>query len=294
MGIFSNCIIIWRKLSLFEISFRRPIDHVDWKLYFLAASLKTETWDYKTTCQHICHCETLLFSLESKIPCYIVIKALQLPNYQSTEIIKQHSTNMSSMPFSTTFSAPLYASFCTKANPNSSPLLPSMAVLTTSVKSSLGSSKSIFLHNGFSLQSSNLPGVLLKSRSSGIYARAATEKTLYDFNAKVSVLFCFNRWGFGVVIKESLYLYLYYYCLSCNLFCVTFDFKMLGMFVTKCFGWIKRKKGKYLNWEPNFVCFGFGTGFIWEGCVREEKLSRVSLGIQFFLFEFVAFNVLMF
>ncbi|XP_015869706.2 phospholipid hydroperoxide glutathione peroxidase 1, chloroplastic [Ziziphus jujuba] len=90
---------------------------------------------------------------------------------------------MSSMPFSTTFSAPLYASFCNKANPNSSPLWPSMA---TSIKSSLGSSKSIFFRNGFSLQSSNLPGVFLKSRSSfsGIYARAATEKTLYDFNVK--------------------------------------------------------------------------------------------------------------
>ncbi|KAF3446178.1 hypothetical protein FNV43_RR11357 [Rhamnella rubrinervis] len=59
-----------------------------------------------------------------------------------------------------------------------------MASLTTSIKSTLGASKSVFFNNGFSLQSSNLPGFFFKSRSFGVFARAATDKTLYDFTVK--------------------------------------------------------------------------------------------------------------
>ncbi|KAJ0092617.1 hypothetical protein Patl1_24911 [Pistacia atlantica] len=55
---------------------------------------------------------------------------------------------------------------------------------TPSIKSSLGSSKSAFLQHGFSLQSVTFLGFFMKARSFGIFARVATEKTLYDFTVK--------------------------------------------------------------------------------------------------------------
>lgn len=91
------------------------------------------------------------------------------------------------MLFSTTYSAPLHASFQTKATQkySLSPLWPSMALSVPSAKLSIGSSKSAFFRSGFFLQSSNFPGIFVKSRFSGVYARAATDKTLYDFSVKV-------------------------------------------------------------------------------------------------------------
>ncbi|KAF9681328.1 hypothetical protein SADUNF_Sadunf06G0214600 [Salix dunnii] len=65
-----------------------------------------------------------------------------------------------------------------KANPAT------MASFVTSIKSSLGSSKSAFLQQGFSLQSPNLPGFASKARSFGVSARAATEKSIHDFTVK--------------------------------------------------------------------------------------------------------------
>ncbi|CAL2233532.1 unnamed protein product [Prunus armeniaca] len=93
---------------------------------------------------------------------------------------------MASMPFSATFSTPLhgYSQTKTTTSSNSSASCPSMAFWTPSVKSSLGSSKSAIFQNGFSLKSPSFNGVFFKARSLGVYARAATEKTLYDFSVK--------------------------------------------------------------------------------------------------------------
>ncbi|ONI32940.1 hypothetical protein PRUPE_1G395200 [Prunus persica] len=93
---------------------------------------------------------------------------------------------MASMPFSATFSTPLhgYSQTKTTRSSNSSASCPSMAFWAPSVKSSLGSSKSAIFQNGFSLQSPSFNGVFFKARSLGVYARAATEKTLYDFSVK--------------------------------------------------------------------------------------------------------------
>ncbi|KAJ6406129.1 hypothetical protein OIU84_009784 [Salix udensis] len=65
-----------------------------------------------------------------------------------------------------------------KANPAT------MASFVTSIKSSLGSSKSAFLQHGFSSQSPNLPGFVSKARSFGVSARAATERSIHDFTVK--------------------------------------------------------------------------------------------------------------
>uniref|UniRef100_A0A5B7B1X4 Glutathione peroxidase n=1 Tax=Davidia involucrata TaxID=16924 RepID=A0A5B7B1X4_DAVIN len=94
---------------------------------------------------------------------------------------------MASLAFSTIFSAPLHGFTQTKPNPNPSPswVPSSMASLSSGNKTSFGSSKSAFFQHGFSLQSSNVSGFFLKSRSSGtVYARAATEKSIYDFTVK--------------------------------------------------------------------------------------------------------------
>ncbi|EOY29319.1 Phospholipid hydroperoxide glutathione peroxidase 1 isoform 2 [Theobroma cacao] len=88
---------------------------------------------------------------------------------------------MASMPFSATFPSYLHDLSQTKKIP----VMPSSWPFSIpSIESSLGSSKSGFLQHGFSLQSSSVPGFVFKSRSSGIYARAATEKTLYDYTVK--------------------------------------------------------------------------------------------------------------
>ncbi|XP_015972261.1 phospholipid hydroperoxide glutathione peroxidase, chloroplastic [Arachis duranensis] len=67
------------------------------------------------------------------------------------------------------------------ANSNSSFSSPSIPFIKPS---SFGSSKSAFFQNGFSLNSSNLPGFVVKPRSFSVNARAATEKTIYDFTVK--------------------------------------------------------------------------------------------------------------
>ncbi|XP_075508377.1 putative phospholipid hydroperoxide glutathione peroxidase [Primulina tabacum] len=60
-----------------------------------------------------------------------------------------------------------------------------MAFLDSSHETSLGSSKSAFLRDGFSSLSSNISGLPLKSRYfSAVFARAATEKTIHDFTVK--------------------------------------------------------------------------------------------------------------
>ncbi|PRQ26874.1 putative phospholipid-hydroperoxide glutathione peroxidase [Rosa chinensis] len=77
-----------------------------------------------------------------------------------------------------------YVEMKTKTSPSSSAPCPSMAFSIPPIKSSLGSSKSSLFQHGFSLQSSYSNGRFFKSRHSGVYARAATEKTLYDFTVK--------------------------------------------------------------------------------------------------------------
>ncbi|XP_068312691.1 putative glutathione peroxidase 7, chloroplastic [Pyrus communis] len=90
---------------------------------------------------------------------------------------------MASMSFSATFSTPLqsFSKAKAKIRSNSSASCPPMACW---IKSSFGSSKSALFRNGLSLQSENFNGVLIKSRSLGVYARAATERSLYDFTVK--------------------------------------------------------------------------------------------------------------
>ncbi|XP_059460434.1 phospholipid hydroperoxide glutathione peroxidase 1, chloroplastic-like [Corylus avellana] len=90
---------------------------------------------------------------------------------------------MAAIPFSASFNGLMQ----TKINPtssSSSSLWPSMAFSIPSIKTSLGSSKSALFQHGLSFQSSTLLGYLLKSRSFGVNARAATEKTIYDFTVK--------------------------------------------------------------------------------------------------------------
>ncbi|XP_050287766.1 phospholipid hydroperoxide glutathione peroxidase 1, chloroplastic-like isoform X5 [Quercus robur] len=86
---------------------------------------------------------------------------------------------MASMPFS----ASLHACLQPKMIPTS-PKWTSIALSIPSIKTSFRSSKSAISQHGFSLQSSTFPGFLLNSRSFSVNARAATEKTIYDFNVK--------------------------------------------------------------------------------------------------------------
>ncbi|KAK8660846.1 hypothetical protein V6N13_051754 [Hibiscus sabdariffa] len=88
---------------------------------------------------------------------------------------------------STAFSATVPSLFDfsqAKKNPLLPSPWPSMSSSIPSFKSSFGSSKSAFFQHGFSLQSLTVPGVVFNSRSSGIFARAATDKTLYDYTVK--------------------------------------------------------------------------------------------------------------
>nr|KJB06659.1 hypothetical protein B456_001G038600 [Gossypium raimondii] len=91
---------------------------------------------------------------------------------------------MASMSFSATIPSPLLDFSQTRKNPVFSSSWPSMSFSIPSIKSSLGSSKSAFFQNGFSLPSLTASGFVFNSRSSGIYARAATDKTLYDYTVK--------------------------------------------------------------------------------------------------------------
>ncbi|KAK5817494.1 Phospholipid hydroperoxide glutathione peroxidase 1, chloroplastic -like protein [Gossypium arboreum] len=91
---------------------------------------------------------------------------------------------MASMSFSATIPSPLLDFSQTKKNQVFSSSWPSMSFSIPSIKSSLGSSKSAFFQNGFSLLSLTASGFVFNSRSSGIYARAATDKTLYDYTVK--------------------------------------------------------------------------------------------------------------
>lgn len=81
---------------------------------------------------------------------------------------------MASLPFSCSSVLGL------KNHPNPT----TMANFVTSIKSPLGPSKSAFLQRGFYLQSPNLPGFASKARSFGVFARAATEKSVHDFTVK--------------------------------------------------------------------------------------------------------------
>ncbi|XP_027329222.1 phospholipid hydroperoxide glutathione peroxidase, chloroplastic-like [Abrus precatorius] len=81
---------------------------------------------------------------------------------------------MASMSFSTTFFTRLHD--FTRTNQTPSPSL-------RFIKSPFASSKSTFFQTGFSLPS-NLPSFLIKPKSFSVNARAATDKTIYDFTVK--------------------------------------------------------------------------------------------------------------
>ncbi|KAG5563006.1 hypothetical protein RHGRI_005674 [Rhododendron griersonianum] len=94
---------------------------------------------------------------------------------------------MASMASSSVFSAPIYGFTKTKPRPTPNPswvCSSPVASLSPLTKSSIGSSKSAFFQHGLSLKSSNLSGFLLKPRSFTVHARAATEKTIYDYTVK--------------------------------------------------------------------------------------------------------------
>ncbi|KAG8656798.1 phospholipid hydroperoxide glutathione peroxidase 1, chloroplastic isoform X2 [Manihot esculenta] len=85
---------------------------------------------------------------------------------------------------SVTSSSPLQSLTMLKLTSNSYSSRPSVAFFVPSVNSSFGSTNSTFLQHGFSLQSQNFPGVLSKTRSFGVYARAATEKSIHSYTVK--------------------------------------------------------------------------------------------------------------
>ncbi|CAL0299433.1 unnamed protein product [Lupinus luteus] len=90
------------------------------------------------------------------------------------------TTQMASMAYSTTFFTPFHDFTQFGTNPP----IPSVPFIKTC---SFGSSNSVFFqHHGFSQQttSSNLPRFLIKPKSFSLHARAATEKTIYDFTVK--------------------------------------------------------------------------------------------------------------
>ncbi|KAG4953753.1 hypothetical protein JHK87_039347 [Glycine soja] len=86
---------------------------------------------------------------------------------------------MSSMASSTTFFAPIHD--FTRARRTPTTTLPPLPF----IKSSFASSKSTFYHPALSLQpSSNFPRLFTKPKTFSVHARAATEKTIYDFPVK--------------------------------------------------------------------------------------------------------------
>ncbi|XP_022140114.1 probable phospholipid hydroperoxide glutathione peroxidase [Momordica charantia] len=90
------------------------------------------------------------------------------------------------MSFSASFSAPF--NVCSQTGTSFCASLaswPSMAAsLIPSLKTSLGSSKSAFLRHNLPLQSLNSRCVFSKAQFSGVSARAATDKNIYDFTVK--------------------------------------------------------------------------------------------------------------
>lgn len=90
------------------------------------------------------------------------------------------------MAFSAVFSSPLRPFPVSEAKIR--PSYPKCSVVFSSISSKiqLGSFNSSFFQNGFALKSSIVSGFSAKSQnsSSGVYARAATEKTIHDFTVK--------------------------------------------------------------------------------------------------------------
>lgn len=92
------------------------------------------------------------------------------------------------MAFSSVHSVPVNSfAQVNKLNSNSSSCFPCMAVsaAASSLKFPFASSTSSIFQNGFSLPLPNFSGFVSKSRNfSNVYARAATEKSIYDFTVK--------------------------------------------------------------------------------------------------------------
>lgn len=96
-------------------------------------------------------------------------------------LFTSQSPKMSSMAFSTTFFTSLHDFTHARTNPPNSPSFPF-------IKSSLASSNSTFFHPTLSLQTLSTFPRFIKPRSFSVHARAATEKTIYDFTVKVPCL----------------------------------------------------------------------------------------------------------
>lgn len=92
---------------------------------------------------------------------------------------------MASAPFAATFSSPFHGSSQPKATAASfSPLPSSMCIFSRNFKCCLHSPKSPLLNRGFAVHLPHISGFRLKKRSLAITARAAAEKSLYDFDVK--------------------------------------------------------------------------------------------------------------
>lgn len=89
---------------------------------------------------------------------------------------------MASMAYSSVFSTPLPMFTQAKLQWGSD----SSFIPFLKASSNFVSSKSAFFQLGFSIQSSNITGLVSKSRYFPVvYARAATEKSIHDFTVKV-------------------------------------------------------------------------------------------------------------
>ncbi|KAK9050359.1 hypothetical protein SSX86_030671, partial [Deinandra increscens subsp. villosa] len=88
---------------------------------------------------------------------------------------------MASIPCSLNFTSPSF-----NFSKSSRTQLPScLSVSSCSMKSLLGSSNSGFFQPGFALKAGIFTGFSLDSRSQfGVFAAAATGKTIYDFTVK--------------------------------------------------------------------------------------------------------------
>lgn len=148
--------------------------------------------------------------------------ALQLTGQFPVLHLPIHRILRDSMSFSASFSAPF--NVCSQTGTSFCASLaswPSMAAsLIPSLKTSLGSSKSAFLRHNLPLQSLNSRCVFSKAQFSGVSARAATDKNIYDFTVKVFLCLLLFLFVWVLILQ---------YCssgvmMNCGLSVLIFDF----------------------------------------------------------------------
>lgn len=118
------------------------------------------------------------------VSCHLSVNQFPSPpgnSHFSPSSCRLSLSTMASVPFSAVPWVALRG--CSRFNSDSTP--PLAAPSWPSIRSRLSSSKSAFLQNGFSVAMPTSSVASFRFRSTGIHARAATEKTLYDFTVKV-------------------------------------------------------------------------------------------------------------